>query len=172
MQHKLYHAVGSFGMNRATDMTAKAWRELERCRHAVTSDDRRDAAINCAITLWHMIDWVWAAIEAKKGDRLEVAEVLGVKGRKLERNDLVTWALAKCPELAICQGICTGSKHVGADQPRQTGMGAPDPASRPGKQQVATLYVVEDGEQIDAIKVLFEALDFWTYQATQEPVIL
>lgn len=39
-------------------------------------------------------------------------QLLGVTGRRLEKDDLVKWAVTSCPELKVCQSICNGSKHV------------------------------------------------------------
>ena len=47
----LLSALGSFGLGTAYSMVMKASREYQRCTNAGSDDDRRDSAINCAITL-------------------------------------------------------------------------------------------------------------------------
>jgi hypothetical protein len=149
-------------------MAKKAWRELRRCIDANSSDDRRDAAINCAITAWHMTDWAWVAIAANDRHNLEVAALLGVQGHQLTRDDLVKWAISECPELVICQAICNGSKHVVCND-LSAELTAPDRDERgPGRSLVARAEILHDGSRLDAIGVLEKAVYFWARQATND----
>jgi hypothetical protein len=173
LNDRLWTATGSFGLESGCDMVKKAWREHQRCLHADTSDDRRDAAINCAITAWHLTDWIWTGMARTCASRPEVATLLGVSGRLPTKVDFIKWAVRKCPELEICQSICNGSKHVACVDLDDTRMAAPDPNERrPGRQLVARIEIVDDGRTRDAIEVLGRVIDFWTWQVTNEYVIL
>jgi len=173
MQNHLWSATNSFGLNTAYSMVRKAWREYERCSKATNSDDRRDAAINCAITLWHMTDWVWAGIAPMAATSREVAKLLEVSGRRPEKSDLVKWALKYCPELEICQSICNGSKHVTCEAPVETKMTAPDQNERgPGRQLVAGIEIVDKDGTTHGMNVLYRAFEFWYHQASSHNVLL
>lgn len=172
MYNHLWTATGSFGLHSAYDMVRKAWREHQRCVNATSSDDRRDAAINCAITAWHLTDWIWAGISSTTASRPEVAELLGVRGRRPEKDDFVKWAIRNCPALEICQSICNGSKHVSCRDLEATRMTAPGPKERgPGRQLVARIEIVDGSDTKDAIEVLGRVVEFWIHQATNECVL-
>jgi hypothetical protein len=168
MHTTLFTATSSFGLQTAAEMAYKAQRDYHRCKQAKTSDDRRDAALNCAITAWHICEWVWAGIAKLDRRSKEIAEVLGVSGRPMNSNDVVAWALRKCPELEICQSICNGTKHVNSEKSVATTMAAPDPAERrPGKQLVARAIVIgPDGVEQNIEDVLGDVVYFWLAQLT------
>ena len=160
----LLTAAGSFGLESGAAMIEKGWREYHRCDGATNDADRRDAGINCAITIWHINDWMWAAI-AQLGRRdAEIAKYLDVSGEKISKDDLVSWAVKNCPELEICQAICNGSKHVALRGLRSTEMIASnDGADREEKKLVV---IEENNSQRSALRVYLAALEFWTHQAT------
>ncbi|HEX8534399.1 MAG TPA: hypothetical protein VF662_09540 [Allosphingosinicella sp.] len=166
MRETLHSAVGSFGLERAGQQVEKAYRELERCRAASTEQDLRDAGINCAISIWHINDWLWAAIAQGKSEKPAVARLLGVTHRKLEQDDLVKWAVSRCPELNLVQAVCNASKHVGIVG--ATGTRTDGPGS--GSHGPRLVIMDEQGEH-DALKVFGRAIDFWIDQATNCYVI-
>ncbi|MFM0072603.1 hypothetical protein PQQ86_15715 [Paraburkholderia sediminicola] len=172
MSNHLLSATGSFGLNTAHSMVKKAWREYQRCTNAASNDDRRDAAINCAITLWHMNDWVWNGIAAAARDKPELKDLLGVTGRRLTKDDLVKWAVSACPELNVCQSICNGSKHVvcaGITAARMT----PDDVDKTSEVEnaVGRLEIIDDEGVRDGIEVLYKAFEFWYHHATNDNVL-
>lgn len=167
MREKLTTAVGSFGLVSAGQQLEKAWRELERCRRAETEDDLRDSVINCAIAIWHVNDWVWAAIAQGKTERPKVMALLGVSGRKLVEGDLVKWAVTRCPELEMVQSVCNASKHVGVVGIQGAVMVVTD-ADGGGRRPV----IVDDtGAEQDALRAFDRAIDFWLDQATDQYVM-
>ncbi|MBJ6749556.1 hypothetical protein [Geomonas anaerohicana] len=173
MNNHLLSAVGSFGLGTAHSMVMKAWREYQRCVNAGSDDDHRDAAINCAITLWHLNDWVWNGIAVSARDKLEVKQLLGVTGRRLEKDDLVKWAVTSCPELKVCQSICNGTKHVvclGITEARLTPADVQKPAEE-GKV-LGRLEIVDAGGVRDGIQVLYKGFEFWHHHATNDNVLL
>ena len=65
-------------------------------------------AMNCAITAWHMADWVWMHLD--EGSQRDLAAVLG-----LGKADLASFeAKIRADSRAIncCRDIATGSKHM------------------------------------------------------------
>ena len=161
MYTTLWGASGSFGLQDASAMARKAFRELQRAKNAVETNDRVDAAINCAITAWHMTEWCWNGIAATNRNNQEVARYIGAV-TPLKLSDLVAWAIRECPELELCQSICNGSKHVKSQRPVQT------KARHAGDDQnsVATLTITDGPVERDAIEVLQAAVWFWGCQAT------
>lgn len=169
MHTTIWGAASSFGLVTASAMASKLHRDLQRYRNAKTTDDRRDAAINGAITAWHMCEWVWAGITSHDRHGAEVSAFLGVAGRSMERADVQNWAEKECPSLKTCRAICNGSKHVISDRDILTKMTAPDPSERgPGKQLVANAFVEVDGELIPMGDVLSQVVYFWGLQVTSE----
>lgn len=165
MKNHLQSATGSFGLESAYSMVMKASREYQRCTGAGSNDDRRDAAINCAITLWHLNDWVWNGISKSSRGKPELTELLGVTGRRAEKDDLVKWATSSCPELNLCQSICNGSKHVVC-------VGIKGARMAPGGDGVLNvLEIVDDSGVRDGIQVLQTALEFWHHHATNDNVL-
>lgn len=165
MHTTLWSATSSFGLHEAAQMVHKLFREYQRY-----TDDRRDAAINGAITAWHLCEWVWVGITELDRRSVEIAGVLGVSGRPMTSNDVVLWALRECPSLEICQSICNGTKHVISDRSIATSMTEPDPAERgPGKQLVARAVVIgSDGVERNIEGVLLDVFTFWAHQLTNE----
>lgn len=166
----IWSASSSFGLDTAAGMAHKLYRDYERYRNATSTDDRRDAAINGAVTAWHMCEWVWAGITNYDRHSADIKAFLGIVGRPMERGDIQDWAERECPSLSICRSICNGSKHVISDKSMHTEMDAPDPNERGrGKQLVARAIVRHtDGSEIDMGRVLCDAFDFWGRQVTNE----
>lgn len=166
IESHLLTATGSFGFTSAYAMLKKASREFLRCQNAQSNEDRCDAAINCAITLWHMNDWVWNGITVAGRNKLELKKLLNVPNPSAKMGDLVAWAVSQCPELEICQSICNGSKHVvckGITEARMTSASG---------QALGRLEIVDDAKTVhDAMDVLEKALTFWHYHATTEALL-
>jgi hypothetical protein len=74
-------------------------RDLSSARHA----------INAALTAWHLADWVWVHyLKSQESVRIR----FGPDGRDV--NAFKKYLLRRCPALATMHAICTGSKHVRA----------------------------------------------------------
>jgi hypothetical protein len=151
IEKHLLGAAASFGLKSAHDMLKKAYREHTRCANAQSDDDRRDAAINGAITLWHMNDWVWNGITESGRNRPELKTLLAVR---------------ECPELEICQSICNGSKHGvcrGIAEARVTTAAG---------QHRGILEIVDHANTVhDAMDVLMKGLMFWHHHAITENLL-
>lgn len=173
MQTTLLSATGSFGLASAEAMLRKVQREYARCETGDTLEDRRDAAINGAITLWHISDWVWAGIARTGRDQQGLRALLGVSDHP-SKGDLVKWAVRQCPELDECQAICNGSKHVVGVGIQTQLLGVADAeAGRSAGVQTSGLVIVDgDGGQRDVLMVLLAGLSFWANQATSQGLLL
>jgi hypothetical protein len=66
--------------------------------------DKVDAAINFAITAWHMTDWVWVQREDKLRRHFDV------DCKREFQNEM----RRQCPDLAVCDVIANAAKHGGA----------------------------------------------------------
>lgn len=72
-------------------------------------------AFNCAVTAWHLVDWVWATAPDYACD--DISRLLvhrpGLRGFK-------TALVRKHRALRICQQIANGSKHMTLENPDPT----------------------------------------------------
>jgi hypothetical protein len=69
-------------------------------------------AFNCAVTAWHMADWVWQS--ASPQDRAELLSKLNIVATGKSRKDFGAFTKALMDRhrvLHICRQIATGSKH-------------------------------------------------------------
>jgi hypothetical protein len=81
-------------------------------------------AFNCAVTAWHMTDWIWQS--SSSNHRLDILQSLGVPAGKDDEKDFAAFCNAVRSEsrpLHICRQIATGSKHMIVSK-------YPDPAIR------------------------------------------
>ncbi|WP_162945827.1 hypothetical protein [Pseudomonas sp. DY-1] len=72
-------------------------------------------SMNCAITAWHMSDWIWQFSDPAM--KLKLAMCLGDESI----NDKKKFCLAVqrvCPAIALCRQIGTAVKHVSVDYNR------------------------------------------------------
>jgi hypothetical protein len=71
--------------------------------------DQVDAAINFAITAWHMTDWVWIQHEDK------LREYFRVNSTRAFQDEM----RRRCPGLAVCDVIANAAKHGGVAHERK-----------------------------------------------------
>jgi hypothetical protein len=70
-------------------------------------------AFNCAVTAWHLADWVWNA--SPKDRRTDILALLGTTVTGDDRQDFVKFQTAirnHSRALHICRQLATGSKHM------------------------------------------------------------
>jgi len=106
-----------FKMRSVHDIFRKLRNEKRRFEKAESNGEGRadqvDAAINFAITAWHVTDWVWGQHEHALREYFDVNE-------KWEFQDKIR---RKCSDLAVCDVIANAAKHGGAAYKK---MGRPD----------------------------------------------
>ena len=125
-------------------------------------------AFNCAITAWHMVDWVWESLDA--AERQELSKSLGmqVADGSLFRNSMRSASRA----INCCRDIATGSKHKivargGDPEVRavlewdQTHFTCESSVGEPLVQYRARLMVHDGYGARPALEVFEEAFDFW-----------
>jgi len=106
----------AFGIEAPRDLLAKARREVGRLEQAENwhgTDDWEpiaDAAINAALTLWHITDWI--ANSPDPACQSAIAQI------KAKRGSAKTAALAVLQEhvlddsnIALCDALANGAKH-------------------------------------------------------------
>ncbi len=102
-------AQKSFGLRDSRDMLEKLRWELSSlfCRQPYDVTACKYHAFNCAVTAWHITDWVWHDITP------DVKERLGQKIQKsLKRcKDFQNYVCKACPSVNLCRQIANGSKH-------------------------------------------------------------
>ena len=76
------------------------YRKFERSfnRRASYEEYQIDWVFDCAVTAWHLVDWV-------------------AEFRNEPLNELQKKLKEKCPELAVCEQIANGAKHLILDNP-------------------------------------------------------
>ncbi len=111
--------VHSFGIATASEMLAKLERELERVANSTFDpQDVVDHSINCALTAWHMVDWVWQMHFRRDGNaQAQLAAIAGVSNPAPKDAPFVPgWVrdalLGQCSGLKVCEDIAIGAKHV------------------------------------------------------------
>lgn len=96
-----------FRLRSIHDIFAKLYREKRRFEEAGADNEGRkdqvDAAVNFAITAWHMTDWAW------QRRKHELGKCYGVSSLKNFQNEL----RKRCRDLAVCDVIANAAKHGG-----------------------------------------------------------
>lgn len=94
-----------FRIQSVHDIFGKLYREMRRFEKAGSDNEGRqnqvDAAVNFAITAWHMTDWVWHRREH------EIRECLGVESLREFQDEM----RQRCLDLAVCDVIANAAKH-------------------------------------------------------------
>jgi hypothetical protein len=99
----------AFRMSSPHDAFRKLHRELKRyTKPGADRADRKDAAINFAITAGHMTDWVWKIHEERLARDFGVACLISFQ-------DVIK---RKCRGLAACDVIANAAKHGGVAKQR------------------------------------------------------
>lgn len=122
-------------------------------------------AINCAISAFHIAEWIWGdwlSTDYEAWKRLE-----GVR----DRDSFMAWLDRQTPLFQVVQGIANGSKHFAraARNTRATGSYVEDGYVEPSYQQ-QYLEVEQNGQWIEAIIIIEELVMFWhSFLSTHRP---
>jgi hypothetical protein len=112
----------AFGLATPVELLEKARREVARISSppfAIRAGhdaryDALDAAINAAITLWHVTDWVAVSPQPQAAALLHSARKPGDnRGSYAVLKEFVI----SDKDLALCHDLCNGSKHLELDRP-------------------------------------------------------
>ncbi|MBY8952679.1 hypothetical protein J1G36_12320 [Pseudomonas carnis] len=102
---------GAFGARCLDDMVWKlVWeiQNLEREERSTTGPFKQEkeaefAAFNCAISAWHILDWVWKTCSQEQKKQVSPTGTF---------KDFKAAMAAECQSLLICQTLCNSSKHA------------------------------------------------------------
>ncbi|QOY74010.1 hypothetical protein [Pseudomonas sp. OST1909] len=103
--------MGAFGARCLDDMVWKlAWeiRNLEREENSTTGPYQNEkeaefAAFNCAISAWHILDWVWRTCNQEQKAKISPDGTF---------KSFKAAMAAECRSLLICQTLCNSTKHA------------------------------------------------------------
>ena len=87
---------------RSIETTEELYRKFERtfARRPAYGQHQVDWVFDCAVTAWHLVDWVARDLHA---------------GGKSTVRDTQDRLKAQCPELFVCEQVCNGAKHFVLD---------------------------------------------------------
>lgn len=89
----------TFAIEDAADMVNKLAWEIDGLRDEPEIERKLWRAFNCAVTAWHVTDWLWR--ERGEGHTLSVFQA---------------GLIERCPALLACRYITNASKHGGVDR--------------------------------------------------------
>jgi len=113
-------------------------------------------SVNCAITAWHLQDWIWKLSDARQRELLE--RLVGVK-RLGQPFDVAVqkW----CPAVGLCRQIATPAKHLGVvfDEPSVTLSGEFDDEA---VGHATRLFITNGSDRHPDTDVYIACLDAWS----------
>lgn len=164
----------SWSIKTPADLLEKAQRDLERFRnsHDVGSNDQVDHAFNCAVTTWHVGDWIWQAYqnECRRRGWSNIGDF---------RKWFFDKQYGEC--LKYCSDLANGSKHMTLNKNRSniethtSQNGIPEwwweqvaASSKTGSfcmsitEQRDVLFVVDaDGKRMRVSQILELSIEIW-----------
>jgi hypothetical protein len=104
--------------------------EIDQLRKSLSAQTDQDAhlhapayhAFNCAVTAWHLADWVWQSIDAE-GHAFILSKLAVAPTGKKDFGLFTRELMRRHRALHICRQLATGSKHKIVEM-------HPDPAVR------------------------------------------
>lgn len=125
-------------------------------------------AFNCAITCWHLTDWVWESADEER--RQLISSDFGVALRKIE--DFQAALRSRYRSLHICWQIANGSKHLKLRKTDpdiktdnvweyQPAMAGSMQAGEPLGSYRYRLSLTDDGVRIEALAMFEETMKIW-----------
>ncbi len=150
-----------FRMRSVHDIFRKLGREKQRFKKAGSDNEGRqdqvDAAVNFAITAWHMTDWVWGRHEH------ELREYFDVSNKREFQDEM----RRRCFGLAVCDVIANAAKHGGTAHKKK---------DRPDIETILVAHpVANDAAGVELIAVLADrqwSLNIRVNGTPKEPLTL
>jgi hypothetical protein len=126
-------------------------------------------AFNCAVTGWHLSDWVWESADSER--RQLISSQLGTKLRNIEEFQAAI--RSKHRSLYICWQIANGSKHFKlrkTDAAIKTNevweyrpaMAGTMQAGKPLGSYVYHLSLTDGDQRLEALDIFDKAMKIWT----------
>lgn len=166
----------TFGIRTPSGLLLKLRHDITRLKGARASLEMGYAALDCAITAWHLMDWLLASVSPKRHE-----ELTGIKQGKsspakgfIERNE------HRLPGIRDCQLIANTGKHLvlsGHDDPSletQTAalfeppFDANDPSSWPRVTVRPVAYILRGKEKVDAVAFFVDMERQWRHLLVEE----
>jgi hypothetical protein len=153
-----------FGLSMPDDMLMKLDWEIAGLRRALFEPIETGAkpayhAFNCAVTAWHMTDWVWQSATVE--DRAFLLSKLAVPATGKSQTDFNAFTRAVMKRhraLHICRQIAIGSKHKIVERSPDPDVGAKEHRHEGGPSSL----LIRDGEVWrPALEVFEEAAQAW-----------
>jgi hypothetical protein len=117
------------------------------------------AAMDCAFSCWHLVDWVWNEYESHR----KIAEL---------RQEF----FAACPYLRVMHDIANGSKHAQIERPKSEMTNATIEQSYVAEGYVAEGYIAKevtiyftDGSSQAMSTLLHNVIEFWQTYFSEKP---
>lgn len=151
----------TFSLATPVDMYFKLLWEHDRLHELVHNNggarETHYAAINAALTAWHIADWILENVDLNELCKLEV---LGAEFPICDEDSFKRWATS-FTQLAMCDQIANASKHaVIYRRPKPTWTWTHRLENDVGK--VFHIPMVEDGEsRMPMTLVIYQAIRFW-----------
>jgi hypothetical protein len=153
---------------------------LEKLRYetgGLSATERHDVmgraytVFNCAVTAWHMTDWVWAELDPKQREEAQRLAGTDYKIKETDPRPLQAYARNVCEALKLCELIANGSKHYVLRSPDalvSTGM-----TDGEGKDYGNPIVTVDGNERLVG-DVLWQAVYWWetflaNWRVAEEP---
>jgi hypothetical protein len=107
------HGRSTFALRGCRDLLEKLRSEISSLvtieRHDVMT--RAYIVFNCAVTTWHMTDWVWAELDAEQWKRIQACAGTSFIPQKTDPRPLQEFARHESDALGLCELVANGSKH-------------------------------------------------------------
>src|SRR5437667_4446657 len=112
-----------FGLATPRDLLDKAKRELGRLDLASMQPksqqqfwDVQDSALNAAITLWHVTDWIAKSDAPQAGAAIDHAKK-ALATKETDPYKILREFLRRDSHMALCNSLANGAKHFVVDYP-------------------------------------------------------
>ena len=93
-------------------MLAKLTREISRLEKSKNNKEELvDTGLNCALTAWHIVDWVWREHFYAKPETWKQFGVTQAGGWRIP-DPFRTSLTKQCQELEFCEGLANNIKHA------------------------------------------------------------
>jgi ribosomal protein L34E len=152
-----------------SEMLGKAEREFTKMTDTQEQEPHLDAAMNCALTTWHVSDRLWADQAHWRPNS---------PAPKSKRSCFNEWVCKKAPALGHCRNICDGVKHLELTYPNALEIKVKTSAATPCIQNSQifiqdhrpvvlisntphVVKVILGGTQYELAAVLRQAIDSW-----------
>ena len=159
-----------FRLSTPMHLLDKLWWEIAGFKRAQRSESQFKYllpayhAFNCAVTAWHMTDWVWEYADAES--RVALASKYKIKGTSLRSFQK---AVARANRsINACQEIANGSKHrevrrlQANPHVRAEVVWAELEKGDVGERRFGSVWQIRDEDGVrPALQVFKEAADYW-----------